>query len=120
MSTVEDRYRAATGYVRRAVAAVEQQPIGYRLAPGGKVEWFAARDLAGPFRAALLQIEGAWLRAASDDARRQTAERAEALALRAIDALPPLGCTRDAGLIEIPDLLTYPPAELSGSQDATA
>jgi hypothetical protein len=101
MPTVEDRYVAATGYVRRTVGAVERQPIGFFARPGGRVEWYAGRDLAAPFSAELRRIEGAWLLAPSDEAREHAVRQVEALALRAIEALPPIGCTRDAGLIEI-------------------
>jgi hypothetical protein len=106
---------AATGYVRRAVGAVEKQPIAYWVRPDGNVEWYAGADKAAPFRSELSRIEAAWLRAATDEARENAAREAEALALRAIEALPSVGCVRDAGLVDI-----QTPGSIKAEMDTTA
>jgi hypothetical protein len=115
MPTVVERYVAATGYVRRAVGAVEKQPIAYWVRPDGSVEWYTGADKAAPFRSDLSRVEAAWLRAATEEARENAARDAEALALRAIEALPPLGCARDAGLVDI-----QTPGSIKAEMETTA
>ena len=44
MATAEERYAAATAYVRRAVSTVEARGIAYAIDPvTGLVEWYAGR-----------------------------------------------------------------------------
>jgi hypothetical protein len=89
MPTVEERYRAATAYVRRAIAAVEDRGIVYAIDPvTGFVEWYAGTVKTGQPRADLARIEARWLRATRDDERAQIARDAELLADRVEENVP--------------------------------
>jgi hypothetical protein len=89
MPSVEERYEAATAYVRRAVAIVEAAAVGYINDPiTGLVEWYAGRNKTEPARNELARIEARWLRAASDVDRARIARDAELLADRTQESLP--------------------------------
>src|SRR4051794_26038707 len=94
MPTVEERYRAATAYVRKAIAAVEDRGVVYAVDPvTGFVEWYAGKVKTGQPRADLARIESRWLRATRDDERSQIARDAELLADRVEENVP--GAPRD-------------------------
>src|SRR5689334_19918513 len=101
MPTVEERYAAATRYVRDAVTALERQRIGYTTNSSGEVEWYSGREKAAPIRTVSEGITHRWLRARSDEERRTIATEAEALVLQTIEAAPMAGCIRDAGLLDV-------------------
>jgi hypothetical protein len=89
MPTVEERFRAATAYVRKAIAAVEDRGVVYALDPvTGFVEWYAGKVKTGQPRADLARIEARWLRATRDDERSQIARDAELLADRVEENIP--------------------------------
>ena len=89
MSTVEERYRAATFYVRRAVASVEDRGVAYAVAPiTGIVEWYAGKTKTEQPRGELGRIEARWLRATTDKERANIARQAELLADRVQESLP--------------------------------
>lgn len=89
MATVEDRYKAATDYVRHAIAVVEAGGIGYAVDPvTGAVEWYAARTKTAEPRDELAHLDARWLRAASDVQRAALAREAELLADRVEENLP--------------------------------
>jgi hypothetical protein len=89
MPTVEERYQAATAYVRRAIAAVEDRGVAYVIDPvTGFVEWYAGKIKTDVPRAELARIEARWLRAIRDDERGQIARDAELLADRVEENLP--------------------------------
>jgi hypothetical protein len=89
MPTVEERYAAATDYVRRAIATVETQGIGFSTDPvTGLAEWYAGRTKSSPVRDELSRLQGRWLRATSDNERTTVARDAELLADRTQEALP--------------------------------
>jgi hypothetical protein len=89
MPTVEERYAAATAYVRRAVAAVEDRAISYAVDPiTGLVEWYAGRTKTEPARNELARIEERWLRTTNDIDRARVARDAELLADRVQESLP--------------------------------
>ena len=89
MSTVEDRYKAATDYVRRAIGVVEAGGIGYALDPvTGAVEWYAGRTKTAEPRNELARLDARWLRATSDAERAALAREAELLADRVEENLP--------------------------------
>src|SRR5437660_491586 len=96
MPTVEGRYAAATRYVRRAIATVENQPFTYVVDPiTGLVEWYAGRTKTEPARNDLSRIEARWLRATTDIERARVARDAERLADRVQEALPGAPQDRD-------------------------
>ena len=89
MATVEDRYNAATDYVRHAIAVVEAAGIGYVVDPvTGAIEWYAARTKTAEPRNELARLDARWLRAASDVQRAALAREAELLADRVEESLP--------------------------------
>jgi hypothetical protein len=89
MPTVEDRYKSATEYVRRAVSTVETRGIRYTIDPiSGIVEWYAGKTKTAEPRNQLARIEARWLRAATGDARNEIARDAELLADRVEESLP--------------------------------
>jgi hypothetical protein len=89
MATIAERYAAATSYVRRAIAEVENRPFAYVVDPTtGLIEWYAGRTKTEPARNELAQIEGRWLRAANDIDRARVARDAELLADRVQENLP--------------------------------
>jgi hypothetical protein len=89
MPTVEQRYTAATAYVRRAVATVEDRGVGYAVDPiTGIVEWYAGKTKTEPARNELTHIEARWLRATHDIDRARVARDAELLADHVQESLP--------------------------------
>jgi hypothetical protein len=89
MPTVEERYQAATAYVRRAIAAVEDRSVVYAVDPvTGLVEWYAGKVKTEQPRMDLVHIEARWLRATRDDERSQIARDVELLADRVEENLP--------------------------------
>src|SRR5579863_673542 len=89
MATVEDRYRPATDYVRRAISVVEAAGVAYTTNPvTGAIEWYAGRTKTAEPRAELDQIDARWLRATSDAQRAGIAREAELLADRVEENLP--------------------------------
>lgn len=89
MATVEERYTAATDYVRRAIAVVEGRPVSYLFNPvTGAIEWYAGRTKTTTARSDLSRIEARWLRATSDIERARIARDAELLADRVQENLP--------------------------------
>src|SRR6185312_12922380 len=89
MPTVEQRYQAATAYVRRAIAAVEDRGVVFAVDPvTGLVEWYAGKVKTEQPRSDLARIDARWLRAARDDERAQIARDAELLADRVQENLP--------------------------------
>ncbi|MCU1282403.1 MAG: hypothetical protein JWM53_5949 [bacterium] len=89
MPTVEERFHAATAYVRRAIAAVEDKGVVYAIDPvTGFVEWYAGKVKTAQPRNDLARIEARWLRATGDDERTQIARDAELLADRVEENLP--------------------------------
>jgi hypothetical protein len=88
MPTVQERYQAATDYVRKAVATVETQNVGYTLDPvTGIAEWYAGRTKTAPVRDELSRIEDRWKKASGDE-RAKIASDAEGLADRTQESLP--------------------------------
>jgi hypothetical protein len=89
MPTVEERYKAATEYVRRAVATVEARGVAYTIDPvSGIVEWYAGKTKTAEPRHELARIEARWLRATTEDERGNIARDAELLADRVEESLP--------------------------------
>ena len=89
MATVEERYAAATAYVRRAIDVVEGRGISYLIDPvTGIVEWYAGKTKTQQPRNELARIEARWLRATSDADRGVVARDAELLADRVEESLP--------------------------------
>jgi hypothetical protein len=89
MSSTEERYKAATAYVRRAVEIVEALPIAYHAdAVTGAIEWYAGKQKTAPARDELARLEARWLRASTDDERTKIARDAELLADRVEEGLP--------------------------------
>jgi hypothetical protein len=91
MATVEQRYEAATDYVRRAIRAVEagafHSPASL-LAPVFATEVYAGQVKTENVENELTRIEGRWLRATSDAERAHVAREAELLADRTQESLP--------------------------------
>jgi hypothetical protein len=81
--SVEDRYKRAVAYVRRAVDTVEGRAIDSSL-----VDWFAARNQTETARNEVARIEVRWLRATNDVDRARVARDAELLADRVQESLP--------------------------------
>lgn len=89
MASVEERYKAATAYVRRAVTTVENRGIAYAVDPiTGLIEWYAGRTKTEPARNELARIDDRWLMAKSDIERAKVARDAELLADRVQETLP--------------------------------
>lgn len=89
MPTVQERYRTATAYVRRAVTTVENRGIAYAVDPvTGLIEWYAGRTKTEPARNELARLDERWLRASSDIERARLAREAELLADRVQETLP--------------------------------
>src|SRR5579863_5726409 len=89
MATVEDRYRPATDYVRRAISVVEAAGVAYSTNPvTGAIEWYAGRTKTAEPRAELDDVDARWLRATSDAQRAAIAREAELLADRVEENLP--------------------------------
>src|SRR5437588_8248349 len=87
MANIEQRYEAATAYVRKAVAVVEQGNNAEDPITAG-IEWYAARTKTEPVRSELARIEARWLRATSEFDRARVARDAELLADRTQESLP--------------------------------
>jgi hypothetical protein len=83
MATVESRYKAATDYVRRAIAAVANAPSSWNL-----IDRYAASIKTEPVRDELSHIESRWLRSTGDFDRAKVARDAELLADRTKENLP--------------------------------
>ncbi len=83
MATVENRYQAATEYVRRAIDAVERAPSAFNV-----VDRYAATLKTKPARDELARLDAVWLRAANDLDRVRAAQAAELLADRTEESLP--------------------------------
>src|SRR5262245_61288415 len=99
MLTAEKRYASALADVRRGIAAVESQAIGYKVDEvTGQVEWFAGRSVTAIERGQVLRLNGQWLRATTPIQREAVARKAETLAAR---SRGPGSCTRDAGLVDV-------------------
>src|SRR5690348_3881120 len=89
MPTVEDRYATTTAYVRRAIAVVMDQGVGYSMDPiTGLVEWYAGQTKTETARNELARIQARWLRATTDEERGAIAREAELLADRVEENLP--------------------------------
>lgn len=89
MPTIAERYEAATAYVRRAIAIVEDRPLAYVVDPvSGAIEWYAGRIKTGPARSDLEKVEARWMRSANDLDRARVARDAELLADRVQETLP--------------------------------
>jgi hypothetical protein len=89
MVTVEERFAAATAYLRRCVSIVEERSIGYVTDPvTGLVEWYVSKTKTQPASNEIARIEMRWLRATTDDQRHQIALDAEALAAHTTQTLP--------------------------------
>lgn len=89
MPTVQERYTAATSYVRRAIADVADRGVLFALDPiTGFIEWYAGRAKVEEPQHELERIEARWLRATTDDARATIAHEAELLADRIEENLP--------------------------------
>jgi hypothetical protein len=91
MATTEERYKAATEYVRRAVLRVEtgafRTPASL-LWPVFATEVYAGRLKTEEVKNELKRIEERWLRAGSDVERARVARDAELLADRTEENLP--------------------------------
>ena len=99
MATIEQRYNAATEYVRRAIRQVEGGALhtwGSFLPAIFATEIYAGQLKTEPVKNELAKIEDRWLRAASDIERARVARDAELLADRTEENLPgaPTGWTR--------------------------
>jgi hypothetical protein len=89
MPTVEERYAAATAYVRRAVDHVEKTPFTYLVDPvTGAIEWYASKLKTQPARNELAHIESRWLRVTNEVDRARVARDAEYLADHVQETLP--------------------------------
>jgi hypothetical protein len=89
MATIEERYKAATDYVRRAIAVVEARGVAYTTDPvTGTIEWYAGQMKTAQPRHELNQIDARWLRATGDAQRAAIAREAELLADRVEENLP--------------------------------
>src|SRR5262245_51305049 len=87
MATLQQRYEAATSYVRRAIKAVEDGPSTYN--PVTKViEWYAGRQKTEAVRNDLDRIEYRWMYARSTAERAAVVRDAELLADRTKESLP--------------------------------
>lgn len=87
MATIEERYQAATAYVRRAISVVERGPsVDDSLTAG--IEAYAARLKTSVARNDLERLEARWLRAATEFERARVARDAELLADRTQESLP--------------------------------
>jgi hypothetical protein len=111
MPTAEERYAAATAWVRRAVVAVEDRAVILGVGSDGKPEWSTGREQAEPFRAELARLEPSWLFATTDERREHLAHLAESLAITALNRL---ASKRNAGLIDI-----QTPASTKAEMDTT-
>jgi hypothetical protein len=80
MATIDDRYKAATAYVRRAINAAKPSRLNPARYFGG--------DPTTPVGNELAQLEARWLRAANDLDRAAAARDAELLADRTQENLP--------------------------------
>jgi hypothetical protein len=88
MPTVEERYAAATAYVRRAIAVVEGRGVLYSVDPvTGVVEWFAGKTKTEVPRNELGHVEERWWHAKSDEERAKIAREAELLGDRVQETL---------------------------------
>jgi hypothetical protein len=88
MATVEERYSAATAYVRRAIDAVKPS-VFYWVSPiTGIASWYAGHEKTKLWEGELQRIEDRWLRAKSDAERAKVARDAELLADRVQEILP--------------------------------
>jgi hypothetical protein len=87
MPTVKERYQAATEYVRRAIATVEEPPLGSDSL-GALVDVYAGTIKTDPVRHELERIEARWGRASSAVERERVARDAELLADRTKENLP--------------------------------
>jgi hypothetical protein len=83
MPNIEQRYEAATGYARRALALVEDSPAFYNL-----IDRYAASVKTEPYRNDLARVEQRWLRASTDFDRARIARDAELVADRIQETLP--------------------------------
>src|SRR5690242_17579220 len=89
MATAEERYRAATRYVERAMGEVERGSLWSYLHPlTAGIETVAGVYKTETAHHDLDRIEARWLRAASDGERAQIAREAELLADRVQENLP--------------------------------
>jgi hypothetical protein len=80
MATIDDRYKAATAYVQRAIAAVKPSILNPARYFGGDPTTPVANELA--------QLQARWLRATNDLDRASAARDAERLADRTQESLP--------------------------------
>lgn len=87
MATVEERYEAATAYVRQAIRIVETGPTVFDPF-AAVIEAYAAGVKTDPIRNELSRIDARWMRAANDIDRAGVARDAELLADRAQESLP--------------------------------
>jgi hypothetical protein len=116
MPTVEERYAAATRYVREALTSVEGRAIGYAINPAtGQAEWYAGALKAQPAREELARITARWLRASTNEERERIAGEVEALAVLVIETMPAKGCIRDAGIVDV-----QTPGSIKAEMDTTA
>src|SRR5262245_38029456 len=89
MATAEQRYRAATHYIERAMLDVERGPLWSYLNPlMGLADVIAGGYKTETARNELDRIEAGWLRAVSDVERSRIAREAELLADRVQENLP--------------------------------
>ena len=88
MPTVEERYGAATAYVRRAVDAVKPSVLYWVNPVTGATSWYAGHEKKKVPEAELEKIEDRWLLAQSDAERATVARDAELLADRVEESLP--------------------------------
>ena len=91
MATVEQRYQAATDYVKRAIRVVELGALhtwGSILPAVFVTETYAGQVKTESVKGDLAQIEARWMRAASDVDRTRVARDAELLADRVEENLP--------------------------------
>jgi hypothetical protein len=88
MATVEDRYKAATAYVRRAIDAVKPSAFYWINPVTGAASWYAGHEKTRVATSDLERIEDRWLLAKIDDERAKVARDAELLADRIQESLP--------------------------------
>jgi hypothetical protein len=122
MPTINDRYTAATDYVRRALSIVEAAGVAYSTNPvTGMIEWYAGRTKTVEPRNELAQIEARWRAASSDAQRAAIAREAELLADRVEESVPGAPQDRDRTNLYAGEIATATPATTYGQElDAQA
>jgi hypothetical protein len=95
-----NRYSAAVACVRDAISTLDERPIAY-VANSDRARWYSGPEQAGELRRRLANLDAKWQFAKSDSEREIVARNAGTLAAQVMELVPPCGCTRGAGIIDI-------------------